>query len=243
MIETTEKFIRVYEDLVKEVNKRAHVSDSHSFEIEKATQRDQGVARHRELLRYIRDIRHPMQHPKHKSPGPAVHISPAFLAEVEGILNHLRNPPNANSVGVTRKDMKTAQLTDQLGDLADHMKRTGFSHLPILDEKDVLIGVFNEAAVFDYLWHVDEQIVSRSMTVAEVLPHCRLDAQHTETFRFVAPNTPIDDLIELFRAIETPLTRVGAVFVALSGKPDKPVQRLITPWDVMSSDKDAGRDV
>ena len=81
------------------------------------------------------------------------------------------------------------------------------------------------------------------MTVAEVLPHCRLDAQHTETFRFVAPNTPIDDLIELFRAIETPLTRVGAVFVALSGKPDKPVQRLITPWDVMSSDKDAGRDV
>jgi predicted transcriptional regulator len=234
--ETTEKFIRVYEELVKEVNKRAHDAGSHRFEIEKAAQKDRGVARHHELLRYIRDIRHPLQHPKHKSPGPAVHISPAFLVEVEGILNHLRNPPNANSVGVSRKEMKTAQLTDQLGDLADHMKRTGFSHLPILDEENVLIGVFNEAAIFDYIWHVDEQIVQRTMIVEDVLPHCRLEAQHTETFRFVAPKTLVDDLIELFRAIETPLTRVGAVFVTLSGKPEKPVQRLITPWDVMSTE-------
>lgn len=139
------------------------------------------------------------------------------MEEVEGILTYLRNPPTANSVGVTRKDMKTAQLADQLGDLADQMKRTGFSHLPILDEEDVLIGVFNEAAIFDYLWHVDEQIVSRSMTIAEVLPYCRLEAVHTETFKFVGPNTPVDDLIELFRAIETPLTRGSAVFVTLSG--------------------------
>lgn len=218
------------------MNKRAHTSGSHRFEIEKAAQRDRGVANRQEMLRYIRDIRHPLQHPKHKSPGHAVHISPAFLAEVEGILTYLRNPPNANSVGVSHKDMKSAQLTDQLGDLADEMKKTGFSHLPILDGKDVLIGVFNEAAIFDYLWHVDEQIVSRSMTVEEVIPHCRLNAQHTETFDFVDPNTPVDDLIDLFRAIETPLTRVGAVFVTLSGKPDKPVQRLITPWDVMSTE-------
>lgn len=136
-------------------------------------------------------------------------------------------------MGVSRKDMKTAQLEDQLGDLADHMKRTGFSHLPILDERDVLIGVFNEAAVFDYLWRDDAQLVERTMIVEDILPHCRLEAKHTETFKFVEPNTPVDDLIELFRAIETPLNRVGAVFVTLSGKPDKPVQRLITPWDVM----------
>ncbi len=243
MTETTEKFIRLYEHLMKEVNKRAHETGSHRFEIEKAAQKDRGVARHQEFLRYIRDIRHPLQHPKHKSLGPALHISPAFLAEVEDMLTYLRNPPNAHSVGVARKDMKTAQLTDPLGDLADYMKRTGYSHLPILDEEDVLIGVFNEAAIFDYLWHVDEQIVSRSMAVAEVLPHCRLDAKHTETFAFVGPNTPVHDLIELFRAIETPLTRVGAVFVTLSGKPEKPVQRLITPWDVMSSNINADRDL
>ncbi|OWU78599.1 hypothetical protein ATO5_07390 [Loktanella sp. 22II-4b] len=237
MSETTERFIRIYEGLVKEVNNRAKMEGSHSFEIEAATQRDQGVRRHRDMLRYIRDIRHALQHPKHKAQGHAVIVSPDFLAEVEGILNYLRNPPSANSVGVSRKDMKTAELTDQLGELADDMKRTGFSHLPILDDQNVLIGVFNEAAIFDYLWHDAEQIVSRTMTIQDIFPHCQLDAQHTETFRFVRPYTSVDDLTEMFRAIETPTSRVGAVFVTASGKADQPVHRLITPWDVMTVER------
>lgn len=86
------------------------------------------------MLRYIRDIRHALQHPKHKARGHAVSVSPEFLTEVEEILAYLRNPPSANSVGVSLKNMKTTKLTDQLGELADEMKRTGFSHLPILDD-------------------------------------------------------------------------------------------------------------
>jgi CBS domain-containing protein len=234
MTQVTEKFIRVYEDLVREVNTRAGMGESHSFQIEKAAQNDGGVSRHRDLLRYIRDIRHALQHPKHVAPGHAMTVSPDFLTEVEGVLNYLRNPPNARSVGVSRKDMKTAKLTDPLGDLADDMKRTGFSHLPILNDQDILIGVFNEAAVFDFLWREPEQIVARTMTVGDILPHCRLDAQHTEAFKFVPPSTSVDTLTNRFRAIETPLTRVGAIFVTPSGKAEEPVHRLITPWDVIA---------
>ena len=72
--------------------------------------------------------------------------------------------------------------------MADDMKAGGFSHVPIVDEGDVVVGVFNEAAVFDYLWSESEKIIGRSMSVEEVLPHCRLDANHTETFRFVRPS-------------------------------------------------------
>lgn len=236
MSETTERFIRIYEGLVKEVNNRAKMVGSHTFEIEAATQRDQGVRRHRDMLRYIRDIRHALQHPKHKAQGHAVIVSPDFLAEVEGILNYLRNPPSANSVGVSRKDMKTAKLTDQLGELADDMKRTGFSHIPILDDDDVVVGVFNEAAIFDYLWRDAEQIVGRSMAIKDILPHCQLDAQHTESFRFVKPGTSVDELIGMFRAVDTPTNRVGAVFVTVKGRADKPVHRMITPWDVLTVD-------
>ena len=42
---------------------------------------------------------------------------------------------------------KCSSLTDRLGDLADEMKRGGFSHVPIVDERDAVIGVFNDAAV------------------------------------------------------------------------------------------------
>lgn len=94
--------------------------------------------------------------------------------------------------------------------------------------------MFNEAAIFDYLWCETEQIVSRSMTIMDIFRYCQLDAQHTESFRFVRPGTSVDDLVEIFRAIQTPLTRIGAVFVTSSGKEDQAVQRLITPWDVLT---------
>ncbi len=234
MSKPTEGFIRTFEEIVREVNGRAGAPSSHSFEIERASERDGIVRKNRALLMYIRDVRNALQHPKHRSEGHAIHVSEAFLDEVRALLKFLRNPPTANSVGVPRKQIKVAHLTDRLGDLADEMKRNGFSHLPILDEGGAVIGVFNEAAIFDFLWSEAETIVGRRMQISDILAHCRLDANHTETFTFVTPRTLADDLVETFLVLKSPTTRVGAAFVTASGKKSEPLQRLITPWDVLA---------
>lgn len=235
MSSTTERFIRLYEELVAEVNRRAGAGTSHSFQIEQAASRDGAVRTHRNLLKYIRDVRHALQHPKHRSEGHAVLISDEFLEEAVSLLNYFQNPSRAGSLGVPRKQIRVAQLSDHLGDLADDMKKCGFSHVPIVNEGDVVVGVFNEAAVFDYLWSESEKIVGRSMSVQDILSHCRLDAKHTETFRFVGPRAPLEDLVDIFLAPDSPTTRVGAVFVTASGKTTEPLQRLITTWDVLES--------
>lgn len=210
MSSTTERFLRLFEEMVGEVNRRAGDEDSHSFLIERAANRDGAVKKHLSLLKYIRDVRNALQHPKHRSEGHAVLISEAFSEEVASLLNHFQNPVRAGSLGVPRKQIRTAQLTEHLGDLADDMKSSGFSNIPILDGSDAVIGVFNEAAVFDYLWSESEKIVGRSMLVTEILPHCRLDASHTETFKFVGPRVPLEDLVDMFLELESPTTRAGA---------------------------------
>ncbi len=235
MNDPTEKFLRTFEEIKTEVNYLAGDPSSGSFELEKAAERDSVIARNRRLLKYIREVRNVLQHPNHKTPGDAVLVSETFLEEVEILLERLRNPPTANSVGVSLKQMMTASRADRLGDLADRMKKEGFSHVPILDENDAVIGVFNEAAVFDHLWAETETIVGREMEISEILPHCLLDADHTETFRFKKPGTKLDELAEIFRAVESSTTRVGAVFITASGSKSEPLQRLITPWDVLDS--------
>ncbi|MER8452761.1 hypothetical protein NKG60_22705 [Mesorhizobium sp. M1428] len=137
MTSPTEGFIRTFEDIASEVNRRAGEPESHSFEIERASGREGIVKKNRALLIYIRDVRNALQHPKHRSDGDAIQISKAFLDEALALLNHLRNPPTANSVGVPRKEVRTAKLTDRLGDLADKMKQGGFTHIPILDERRI----------------------------------------------------------------------------------------------------------
>lgn len=235
MSRETEEFIRTFEEIAAEVNRRAALPNSFSVEIQRASERDSAVRKHRTLLIYIRELRNALQHPRHRSEGPPVHITPSFLEEVQNVLRYLKNPPTAAKVGVPRQKMIVAHLTDRLGDLADQMRRGGFSHLPVLDGRGAVIGVFNEAAVFDHLWADVETIVGRDMTVADIFPHCSLDAGHTESFRFVRPGTPLDDLVAMFLAIESPSTRVGAAFVTASGQRSEPLQRLITPWDVLAS--------
>lgn len=234
MSAANEKFIRLYEELVTEVNRRAKRPTSHSFEIEAAAASDGAVKKNDRVLRYIRDVRHALQHPRHSSTGHAIVISDTFLGEIERLLRHLQNPPTAGKVGVALKQIRTASPEDRIGDLADDMKRNGYTHLPILNEKNAVIGVFNEASVFDYLWSESETIIARATQVSEILHHCRLDADHTEAFRFVSPRVTLDDLADLFSALQSPTTRIGAVFVTASGKANESLQRLITPWDVFT---------
>lgn len=231
----TGRFIRTFEYLKKAVNLRAGLGQSDTFEIDRACEKDRSLRSKRDLLKYMRDVRNMLQHPQHKSDGHAFHITPAFLAEIEGLLDWVVNPPTARSIGVERKDVKVALLTDRLGDLADVMREKGYSHLPVLDEKGAIIGVFNEAAVFDLAWSDDAVIISKSMFVRDVLAYCGLGASRTEKFKFTKPTTPINDLVEMFAAPVSQFTRIGAVFVTSSGKSHEPLQRLITPWDVLIS--------
>ena len=48
------------------------------------------------------------------------------------------------------------------------------------------------------------------------------------------PGTPLDDLVEMFVAVESPTTRLGAAFVTAAGKNTEPLQRLVTAWDVLA---------
>ena len=235
MSNTTESFIRTFEEIRTEVNRRAGVPSSHRFEIERAGQHDRIVGKNRDLLIYIRDVRNALQHPKHSSEGHAIQVSQAFLDEVQILLKYLKRPPTASSVAVPRKKIKTADLADRLGDLAEEMLQAGYSHLPILDEREAVIGVFNEAAMFDYLWAEIETIVGRQMQISEILSHCRLDVVRTESFKFVKPSTPIDDLVETFLYLESPTSRLGAAFVTASGKKTEPLLGMLTPWDVLAS--------
>ena len=238
----TQTFIRRFEEIRVEVNRRAGEPHSHRFEIEKAAERDRIVSRNRHLLIYMRDIRNLLQHPAHKSMGDAIQVSDPFLTEVADLLSYLKKPPTANSVGVPRKKIMTASLTDRLGVVADEMKQGDFSHVPILNEHGVIVGVFNEAAVFDYLWVDTEMIIGRQMEVSDIFAHCRLE-NHAESFKFVEPGTPVDDLVEMFLALEARTTRVGAAFVTASGKSSEPLQRLITAWDLLEAASGDGRSI
>ncbi|MCL7466753.1 hypothetical protein [Phaeovulum sp. NW3] len=103
------------------------------------------------------------------------------------------------------------------------------------------IRLFNEASIFAGLCTRQEVVLEGSMPLREIMDFCSLDAGHTETFDFVPPQMTKDELLKRFVAVETETTRIGAVFVTKTGKRSEPLQRMITPWDVLSHFHGNGR--
>lgn len=237
----TERFIQLVEKIRAEVNRRAGRSAQDSFKIDEAASCDAMVNSLREKLHYFRLIRNLLQHPQHDTPQRPFLVTPGFLAEVQEVLDRLTNPPRAQSLGISRRDLTFAHPDEKIGDLAARMKASGFSHLPIIDNEHRILGVFNEAAIFAGLCTRQEVILEGSMPLREIIDFCSLDAGHTETFDFVPPQMTKDELLKRFVAVETETTRIGAVFVTKTGKRSEPLQRMITPWDVLSHFHGSGR--
>jgi CBS domain-containing protein len=235
MTDNNAAFIQAYEVLKDEINRRAGRDGSARLEIEDAIDRDQRVAKRARLIRSIMSIRNILQHPHHTSRGPAFQITREFLAETTDLVQDLQNPPRASSMCIPRGKLCVADRGQTVASIADVMRAKRFSHIPILDRKDVLIGVFNEAAIFDYFFSNGGKEKASALTIEDILAHCRLDAEHTETFGFVGPNATEDAIIARLTAIAGPSTRIGALFVTASGKPSEPITGMLTPWDVLAT--------
>ena len=228
-----DQFIRLFEAIKDLVNTIAGVK-SYELELDAACGRSRRVKERRSEIRHVRDVRNVIAHPQAKSSAPAVVVSPDLIARTQRLLDTLTTVRTANTAGVPRAQLFTATTGTRLITVADTMRAKRYTHVPILDEANRVIGVFNESAIFDYL--VRETIIelTDTMVVAEVMDHCRLNAGHTESFQFIRPGTTEDEMLDALVKVEGEFTRVGALFVTPSGSPNEPLHRMITIWDVMS---------
>jgi CBS domain-containing protein len=151
------------------------------------------------------------------------------------LLAQISKAARAGELGVKVDDLCVATWDDLIHPLIETMKKNKYSHIPILNDGGIVVGVFNESSILDYLIRSGmASLIEPDATLAEIQDHCLLGADHTETFRFIGPLAPEDDVADIFVTVSGEFTRVGAVFVTPGAAADKPIQRMITAWDVLA---------
>jgi CBS domain-containing protein len=228
-----DQFIRLYEALKTQINSIAGVEGT-NMELAQACDRSKRVQGHRSEIWHVRDVRNLIAHPPANSRGPMVLVTPDLIYRTQRLLDALTTVRTANTSGISLSNLFTATPGTKLITVADTMRDERYSHVPILDERKRVIGVFNESAIFDYF--VSQTIIelTDTMVVADIMYHCSIDAGHTESFRFIGPGTTEDEMMDALINVEGEFTRIGALFVTPSGKATEPIHRMITIWDVMS---------
>lgn len=230
---SNDQFLRLYEAIKDVVNTIAGTT-SYDLELDAACGRSRRVKERRFEIRHVRDVRNVIAHPQAKSGAPAVVVTPDLIARTQRLLDTLTTVRTANTAGVPRSQLFTATTGTRLITITDIMRAKRYTHVPILDEANRVIGVFNESAIFDYLLSKTIIELNDTMIVTEIMDHCRLDAGHTESFQFIRPGTTEDEMVNALVNVEGEFTRVGALFVTSSGSANEPLHRMITIWDVMS---------
>lgn len=241
MADLNDDFLQIYEAIKRTVNRIADQEDSHEFDLS-AARSVSGLVRNRyPELQYIRDVRNALCHPQKGNKGPAFVVTDEFVGSCRKLHQRIGAFARAGEIGVFHTQLHDAVWTTPILPLIVTMREEKFSHIPILDDEGVLEGVFNESAILDYLMASGMMsLIEPDQTLADIRDHCRLGADHIETFRFVDHRATEDEVADIFLTVEGPFTRVGAVFVNSGAAPDQPIQRMITAWDVLSQRYDGG---
>ena len=237
-IDLNTEFLQVFEEIKAVVNRLAGREGSLEFELFIACSKSPRVQRRKFELEYIKDVRNLHVHQQQSSGLPTFALSATFVKYCRDMHTQLNQATTAGKIGINISDLTVAKWDDPILPIIATMRENSFSHIPITNDAGVVEGVFNEAAIFDYLTSSGMIMMLEDATLlSDLRNHCRIGADHIETFRFISPSASEDQVADMFLTVIGPFSRVGAVFVTPEGYPNKPIQRMITAWDVLAQIK------
>jgi predicted transcriptional regulator len=232
------EFLQVFEAIKSVVNRLADDEDSQEFKLSAACRKNARVQRRRTELEYIKDVRNLHVHQQQSSGLPTFALTPTFVDFCRSIQAQLAQATTAGKIGVNIKDVAVARWDDPILPIIAAMRENCFSHIPIMGDAGVVEGVFNEAAILAHLMSSKMMmVIEAGDTLNGLHDQCRIGADHIETFQFISPSASEDQVTDVFLTVSGPFSRVGAVFVTPNAASDKPVQRMITAWDVLAQSK------
>ena len=190
-------------------------------------------------IRYCQKVRNLLVHEVKIEDEFTVTPSDAMIRFIDRLIARIINLPRCYDIQVKIGDVYWRGLSDSVKEAVLVMKNRMFTHIPILDDRGVVIGVFDENSVFSYI--ADQEIVSidEELRFSDIEKYISLDGRETETFVFVRGDSYVDDLEDTVEEAYSKGERVGIAFVTPNGRRDERIQGIITPFDIIkASDND-----
>ena len=147
-------------------------------------------------------------------------------------VNKILNPLTAYQICI--KDVYQVTQNENIVNVIKKMEKENFSNIPIVDNNENVIGVFNSYTLFSlYANNLQEIILEpQKMKIKDFSKYYSLDANTDVRFEFISRNVPIGELLELINKYESKNQRIEAFLVTENGKPTEKLLGLITFFDL-----------
>ena len=183
-------------------------------------------------IKYCQEVRNLLNHKKKINDSYAVEPSVQMLSFIDSLIENIKSRARCRDISV--KNVCWRPLDGNVKETMQMMREKGFTHIPIL-KNNVVIGVFDENSLFNFLVSEGSVSISDSLTFADIKEYISIAGRETERFIFFGGNHYVDNLEDEFEKAHSRGGRIGIAFITANGKPDEPLQGIITPWDIISA--------
>lgn len=159
-------------------------------------------------------------------------VSNDVLETLKEIIDYIKHPLLAKDVMTPFEDVKVASLNSKVQNLIEVIYKEGFSNIPIVNDFNIVIGIFNSDVLVNLSFHKIQ--VDKYTTIQDIEKYITFDAHFNNRFIFVNERSEIDSLNEYFaKSKEQYKKRLPLIFVTYNGKSNGLLKGIIAPIDLL----------
>ena len=232
-MDNSELFIEKYKELESVVRKTYNLRESDS--ISYFLKNQDKFNRYYDDISFCQEVRNFMQHKKKIDGRFAIEPNAAMLSFIDQLISRVASRPQCKDICIKFKDIEWRAPSDSVKSAIKIMRQKVYTHIPIIDH-GVLIGVFDENSLFNYVAENEIVDVDDKLCFQDILPYLSITDREMEEFLFVKPTMYVEDLEKEIEKNFYKNKRVGIAFITVNGRENEPIQGMITPWDIIIVD-------
>lgn len=153
-----------------------------------------------------------------------------FLKEELELLEH---PILVNSRYVDINNVFYGNLSSNVKFLITIMKEKGYSYIPILDNKNKLIGAFSALSLMDTWLNNQEVIFNKNTSINDLIDNIKLESHSGRYFMFVSLNQELEEVTKEYLNNAKKGQKLALIFVTKNGKRNEPILGILAPYDLL----------
>ncbi len=231
-MENAEEFIELYKLLEKTIREKYNLNEWDS-PIEHVKKKNE-FAQDKYEIGICQKVRNLFSHEPKFNEDYLVDPSLKLIDFLKKLIRKIENPPTAFSLSTKRSDILFASRQDNVIEVMEEMVIKNFTHIPIL-ENDVVIGVFGESTIFNYISKNGGIALEKSNLFNNLLDYVGIKS-HSERFEFVKRSESYHNIKKKYLTGFKDGKRLGMLFVTENGLAKEKLIGIITLWDVLNYD-------
>lgn len=150
-----------------------------------------------QFLHFVREIRNICSHRNNiQLLKQFLSVKQETLDKMAHIVNRLKEKTTAKQILI--KDIYSRGLNDSLSETIEKMRACNYSHVPILNKDNKVIGIFGEDTILNKIVIEGAARLSESTEIKECEDYIGMDSTRSEAFKFISEHTSILEIDKIF---------------------------------------------